>query len=353
MKRKYIIYLLPLLLTTCRQEQSQPPLEFTAYDHNPVLIHGEPGSWDEIYMACPFIVRHAEIFYLFYQGLNTNGIKAIGVATSDDGYHFTKYGSNPVLKPDGHGFDAYGIGQPVVVKNDSGWVMYYNAMDRVGFGAGAAIGRATASSLPGPWIKSDGPVLTSGNLGEWDSEFLKIGSVLVLEDRTYIMFFTGGTDWYSQTEMLLGMATSKDGIKWHKYNDPATTQHPYADSDPILLPGKSGDWDSEGILAGCVIACESGLELYYSGFHGQGNEQVSSIGYAYSENGTHWKKYPGNPVFKRDDDPYPLREGGFPTVENPALFINDTNCYMYYDYGIDQPGISLAIVVGGLSRGTK
>jgi hypothetical protein len=274
--------------------------------------------------------------------LDINGEKAIGLAISTDGYLFDEFEGNPVLEPDGQGFDAFGVGQPVVLQTDSGWVMYFNAMERVGYGAGPSIGRATAQSISGTWIKSDEPVLTAGSLGEWDAEFLKIGSVLLLEDHSYIMVYSGGTDWFSQTDLFLGIAISPDGIIWHKYNDPATTQHPFSESDPVLLPGEPGEWDSEGVLAGNVRASTGGFELYYSGFRGTATEQIISIGCAMSPDGIHWEKYSGNPVFTGKDDRYQARKGGFISFENPALFYSDTLCYMYFDYGIQFSGIGLA-----------
>jgi hypothetical protein len=303
-------------------------------------------------MACPFIINHEHVLYLFYQGLDKNGIKAIGLAISKDGCRFDKFEGNPVLEPDGQGFDAFGVGQPVVLQTDSGWVIYFNAMERIGFGAGPFIGMATSQSICGTWIKSDEPVLTAGSLGEWDAEFLKIGSVLLLEDHSYIMYYTGGNDWFLQTGLSLGMATSTDGISWHKYNDPVTTQHPYTESDPILVQGSPGEWDSDGVLAGCVVARESGFELYYSGFRGTGNEQIVSIGYATSQDGIHWEKYSGNPVFTGKDDPYQARKGGFITFENPALLYSDTLCFMYFDYGTERSGIGLAtaLPVGGPAK---
>ncbi|MBP6978423.1 MAG: hypothetical protein PHD61_07460 [Bacteroidales bacterium] len=350
------IVLLSFIACSCLRDTAVEPLKFTAYEHNPILTHGPPGSWDEIYLACPFIINHNHILYLFYQGLDQKGKKAIGLAISTDGYHFDKFEGNPVLEPDGQGFDAFGVGQPVVLHADATWVLYFNAMERVGYGAGPYIGRATAQSISGPWIKSDRPVLTAGTLGEWDSEFLKIGSILLLEDHSYIMFYSGGTDWYSQKDLLLGIATSPDGIIWHKYNDTATTQHPFAESDPVLLPGDPGEWDSEGVLAGCVKARTGGFELYYSGFRGMGIEQIISIGYALSPDGIHWEKYSGNPIFIGKDDPYQARKGGFISFENPTLFYSDTLCYMYFDYGIQYSGIGLATAaspVGGLSRGAE
>ena len=114
--------------------------------------------------------------------------------------------------------------------------MYYNAQDLVTFAPGHYAGRATATSLTGPWIKSEKPVISSGHAGEWDAGFIIPSSVLNLDDGSYVMFYSGGEDIPLFDNFYVGMATSTDGIKWKKYNDPATIDHPYAESDPVLMP---------------------------------------------------------------------------------------------------------------------
>ena len=80
------------------------------------------------------------------------------------------------------------------MKEDSLWVLYFNAREIAGWSAGPSFGRATSKFLHGPWNKMIDPVLTSGKPGEWDSDFIKPGPVLIEDDGSYIMYYSGGDD---------------------------------------------------------------------------------------------------------------------------------------------------------------
>ena len=113
------LFLLLLLITACQQNDSPSPPEFKAYQHNPVLDHGSPGSWDDQFIIAPCIVLNDNVFYMFYLGCNRTGVTAVGLATSNDGFHFEKFAGNPVVSPDKNGFDAFGVGVVSVIKDDS------------------------------------------------------------------------------------------------------------------------------------------------------------------------------------------------------------------------------------------
>lgn len=76
------LFLLLLLITACRQNDSPSPLKFEAYEHNPVLGPGMAGSWDDLFTLLPCIVLHDGAFYLFYMGGDVKGNYAIGLATA-------------------------------------------------------------------------------------------------------------------------------------------------------------------------------------------------------------------------------------------------------------------------------
>ncbi len=346
---KIIISLIVLLMWDCQHVNSPTPLKFKGNESNPILVPGEPGSWDDLLVMNACILEHDDTIYLFYTGFKQNMIKAVGLATSTDGYHFTKYSGNPILEADNTGFDAYGVSQAEVFREDSFWVLYYNARETAGFGMGPYIGRATASSLYGPWRRSEKPVITSGKLGEWDAEFIQVGSILHLNGDSFVMYYSAAYDFASQKNFLIGRAISKDGISWKKYNDPSTKEHPFAESDPIMMNGKPGEWDTDGITLGFVSRVKSGFEMYYAGFGmlepPDLMSQFTSIGYATSPDGLHWKKYWQNPIYLYQDDPYSKILGSAMGVQTPKLLFRDNHCFMYYDYGLGVGKISMATAV--------
>lgn len=76
-------------------------------DHGIILDAGTQGEWD-LYLWGGFafsVIKNNSTYYLYYQGSSdyrrefdeTVLWRAIGVATSTDGHHFTKYEGNPIL----------------------------------------------------------------------------------------------------------------------------------------------------------------------------------------------------------------------------------------------------------------
>jgi hypothetical protein len=342
MNKKHIVWLVLLLLLlspSCRQDSLPPPPDFRGYEGNPVIVPGPPGTWDDLYVIMAFVLEYNDTIYLYYTAYDKPGHRALGLATSVDGFHFTKYQGNPVLTGDGMGYDAFGVAQAQILKSDIGWVMYFNGREIAGFSSGPAIGRATAPTLKGPWKKSEIPVLTTGIRGEWDSDFIYLGPVRKKEDGTYIMYYTSGEHLFPEGEFYIGMAASEDGINWKKYNDPATTDHPFASSDPVLKTSNPGEWDADIVLICDLDRQPDGYRLYYS---------CDSFGYATSEDGIHWKKYSRNPFYIHEDDPYCLKTGWDElTLQGVKLLLLDSMCLMYYDYGhCENSAISMAVSDG-------
>ena len=326
----------------CRQSHSPVPLEFKGYENNPVLVQGEPGSWDDldVYNSC--VVVENDTIYLFYNAISKAGNRAIGFATSTDGFHFTRFKGNPILTGDQSGYCAFGVAQAHVLKEDSLWVMYFNSRELAGYNAGPYFGRATARSLKGPWIKGKEPILTSGKRGEWDCDFINQPSVLKLDTDRYVMYYGGGDDLPSFKNFYIGLATSTDGINWKKYNDPSTARHPFAESDPVMMTGRTGDWDADVVLCPMVISLQDGFEMYYYGGVTKAVKlEIGSLGYANSNDGIHWKKYKNNPVYTVEDDPYyAIMAKKEAIIQSPCFLVKDSIIIMYYNYGA---GVNSAI----------
>ena len=341
-----ILGLFILSLSGCKQDYTPVPLKFTAYDHNPILTPGEPGSWDELMVLAPQVYRHDSMFYLFYTASNISNKVCIGLATSKDGFYFEKYEGNPILAPDGIGYDACLVADAILLQHDTGWVMYFGAGELARFGPGQSIGRATASAITGPWAKDEKPLLMTGSMGEWDAGFIFPGSIVELDDGSYLMYYTGGGDFQGEVITHTGLAISADGITWKKYNDPATGQHPFLESDPVLPAGNKNEWDRHGTWMAFVYNTPEGFNMYYTGTTYIKGLEKSSIGFASSLDGIHWIRYKNNPVYFNDDDPFLANILEHKVIEGSWLVFHDTICYMYYDYGvlIGKIGVATAVL---------
>lgn len=324
-----ILYLLPGWNGAIAQE----PLDFTGYNGNPVLTHG-PGSYDNDLLVAPYALWDNGTFYLFYAGN-----AGVCLATSSDGDIYTKFAGNPILTPSGTGFDSLGAGGGPVLKVGQQWVMYYGARQYPGWGPGESVGRATADSLTGVWERSSDPVLTIGSPGEWDAGLISATSVLPLDTGGFIMFYYASDDF--NNVWLMGMATSADGITWTKYNDPSTTDPPYAESDPILPAGSLGQFDEWGVTGAGVLRMGGFYHMYYSALGPDPSTGYrSDVGYAYSTDGITWDRWPENPVYVQEDDPY--LDPATMIFEQACILLQDETVYLFYDYGVIENSLGMA-----------
>ena len=170
------------------------------------------------------------------------------------------------------------------------------------------------------WTKDPGnPVLAPGPPGAWDYPEVHGHAVVFDEadkaassDGTYKMWYNGGRF----DPFHVGYATSADGIRWVK-ND-----------QPVLSPGPPGTWDDETVFVSTSVVLDdrpgqnrARFKLWYGGWDGS-QEQ---IGLATSTDGIRWAKYPRNPVFDpMGDSDSPLREPAVIFIESRDLF------YMFY-----------------------
>jgi len=90
-------------------------------DPQPIVRPGPPGSWDDLRIETPSVVKVGGTYHLYYSGFNVAGAKeaigSVGHATSPDGIHWTKDPANPVIVAQGDRFKwgFRGAGEPGVV----------------------------------------------------------------------------------------------------------------------------------------------------------------------------------------------------------------------------------------------
>ena len=87
----------PISLATA----NSPEGPWTIWDHNPVLAAGPPGAWDDGGYSESKVTYWDGLFHIFYGGAKEYQPRiltreSIGYASSADGFHFTRYGGNPV-----------------------------------------------------------------------------------------------------------------------------------------------------------------------------------------------------------------------------------------------------------------
>jgi predicted GH43/DUF377 family glycosyl hydrolase len=170
----------------------------------PVLQSGPRGSWDERGVADPCVIRLGSRFYMYYLGQDRARRQRLGVAQSEDGVHWRKLISNPVLELGAAGaFDENGLGEPAVWVSHGRYWMLYTGRDRV---ENRRIGQAW--SLNGVrWNRLPAGSVFAGDQ-TWNAKVVCDPSVVLEGSRTLVWF--GGGDVAAPAQNLhgeIGLAT--------------------------------------------------------------------------------------------------------------------------------------------------
>ena len=273
--------------------------QLTLYSEEPVISR-ENGNR---YLNGGAIIFHDDQFHMFSNFFNSwPGATTSYYYTSPDGREWTRQIEEPLFTVDDVPLEGTGaLALSGLVQPDGTWVLYYHT-----FSSGSQqgwIGRATAPEPTGPWTFDEEPVLSPGSEGEWDDLHVMRVNVLPQENgEGYVMYYAGTT---KGRHSAIGMATSADGIVWEKYDDPTTTEAPFAESDPIMVP--QAEW--EGIALGRpeVVKTADGWVMMYEGSGG------GKSGFAISSDGINFKRYANNPFLttKNMVSQFPFFQGAF------------------------------------------
>ncbi|AOK04091.1 hypothetical protein WK25_06175 [Burkholderia latens] len=162
---------------------------FTALP-SPVLDVGTPGSWDDAAVADPYVVQFGNTLYLYFLGENKAGQQLMGVATSIDGIAWTK--SDAPLLPSGgpSDFDAHGQGEPAVVYAAPYYYMLYTGRASSEF---RDLGWAVSTDAV-HWTKMSQGLIPPSMRQAWDSQVICDPTILPTgkDDGTYYVWFGGG-----------------------------------------------------------------------------------------------------------------------------------------------------------------
>lgn len=171
---------------------------------------------------------------------------AIGHATTADGMAWGN--ANIVMHVDvSLAWERGGIGEPTVLRDESGFWMWYVGVDASG--GNASIGLAISSDGLG-WSRSGSNPLLQPTAGEWYSGGIRSPAAVILSDGTFVLWFNG-TDGQSSR---IGRITSRDGVSWSA-------------PEMVLDLGEAGTAD--GVQIGDPSPSGADMDtLWYSGFDG-------------------------------------------------------------------------------------
>lgn len=205
------------------------------------------------------------------------------------------HGGEPILMPQGNGFEASGSFNPAVIKDGKRYVMLYRAQDANGT---SRLGMAT--SLDGVHFAREAePALVpetdyERGGGVEDPRLVKIGS-------TFYLTYTA----YDGRNAQLALASSSDLRRW--------------DRGGVIIPANQGRWNVKWTKAGAILAEPVGGRywMYYMADAAAGSDQM---GVAYSTDLLHWTEALDDPVLPRRPGRFDSRvvEPGPPPQMTPA-----------------------------------
>ncbi len=238
---------------------------------DPVLPRGAPGDLDSVDALNPSVVFSEGLYFNFYSGWDGRRWRT-GLALSRDGVHWQKRGA--VLAPDPSTWEGDYIAA-------NGSALLVDGMFYYWYQAGRPPRIGLAVSPDGlRWQKHPHPVLPLGPRGAWDERAVADPYVLRLGDHFY-MFYLGED---RARRQRLGVARSRDGIRWQKLR-----------TNPVLELGEPGSFDEVGLGEPAVWASHGWYWMLYTG---RDRREQRRIGLARSRDGVRWQRVSSRPVFQ-------------------------------------------------------
>ena len=204
------------------------------------------------------------------------------------------HGAEPILVPQGAGFEAAGVFNPAVVKDGDRYVMLYRAQDAKGTSRlGMATGRDGVHFVrePEPALAPETEYERGG--GVEDPRLVKIGA-------TFYLTYTA----YDGKNAQLALATSSDLRGWTRRG--------------VIMPANSGRWNVKWTKSGAILGAPVGGRywMYYMADAAAGSDQM---GVAHSTDLLHWTEALDAPVLGRRPGAFDSRvvEPGPPPVMLP------------------------------------
>lgn len=215
------------------------------------------GWEDSINRNC--VLKIGDEWRMWYTG-QARGYSFIGAAASQDGIHFERIGSDPILVSERH-FEGLSVMNPCV--------LYENGVYRMWYAAGETIEPnvlALAESTDGiNWIKDPiNPIFTPNKTKEYESD--RVGGCQVIHTKLgYLMFYIGYRD--IGTACICAALSENGRTGWRRCK-----------LNPLVTPDV-GEWDEDSCYKPSALFDGKGWHIWYNGR--RGNKEY--IGEAYMD----------------------------------------------------------------------
>ena len=262
-------------------------------------MRGKPVHWEALHTFNPAAVVHDGKVCVLYRAEDDTGAKAIGnhtsrlgLATSDDGLHFTA-GPTPVFYPadDGQKADEWygGCEDPRAIATDDGLVVVtYTQWN----GKTPRLAVATTRDLT-HWEKH-GPIFADYAHGKYVGMAYKSGAIVgrVNGAGTLVAAKINGTYWMYWGEGDVKLARSADLIHWEPVETVDGKLRP-------MLPRRKGRFDSDLVEGGPpAVVTAAGIVVVYNGKDAKGGAYAGGQALFDAADPTRLLDRPTEPFFK-------------------------------------------------------
>ena len=214
------------------------------------------GDLEATGICAPGAIVYDGKVHLFYQTYGRFEKDAICHAYSEDGLHFTRNETNPVVMAHGNWNNGRAIDADVVILNDMLY-LYFATRDPEGEIQMLGVSRCPLDCdfTSENWQQcKDGAVLKPEL--PWEQECIEAPAVLVHNDLVYL-FYAGA---YNNCPQQIGVAVSENGIDFKRLSD-----------KPFLPAGAAGSWNSSESGHPYVFEDDDKrIYLFYQGNQDQG-----------------------------------------------------------------------------------
>lgn len=259
----------------------------------------------------PAVIRHDGRYVMLYRAQDAKKVSRLGRATSQDGIHFVR-DPEPALVPEAEYEKGGGVEDPRVVRLGPTFYLTYTAYD----GHDAQLALATSTDLR-RWERRG--VIMPANRGRWNVHWTKSGAILdrKVGGRWWMYYMADAAGGYDQT----GVAWSEDLVHWTEA------------LDAPVLPRRPGRFDARVVEPGPPpVITDEGILLVYNG----ADEHL-----VYR---TGWALFDGNDptrLLARSEEPTFAperpweREGQVPNVVFVEGLVRDGRRWLFYYGGAD------------------
>lgn len=263
-------------------------MKLKKFEGNPILCPLETNDWESLVTCNPGVYYDNGKFYMLYRaaGKDEKHVIRLGLATSEDGFHFERVSDEPVFTPSIDGPDSGCVEDPRIVKFDNEYYITY-AYRPV---APGQYWKFEHDEVILPQCGKHAPIALAQNLGNTGlavtADFLhfrRLGRLTssVLDDRDVILFpekIKGKYVMLHRPKQYIGEAYGVNFPSiWVKYSDDLLD---WEDKEShLLLSGKAGTWEEKIGGSAPPLKTDKGWLMLYHGveYGGRGYYRVGAL----------------------------------------------------------------------------